>query len=167
MDAKTKRGCLWAALGTSVLVMMVGAAVVGGTAWLVYQSSSIKSSPSTPEQAAEELESVRARFTGQAPLIAIDDREQATIVPRKRAGDTVLTTLHVLVFDPGDSRLKRVTLPFWVLRMSPATAELQIDDDTLRLRGERVTIADVEKAGPGLLVDHVDREGRRLLVWTE
>jgi hypothetical protein len=167
MDPQTKRGCLWAALGGSVLVLMVGAAVVGGAAWLVYQSSSIKSSPSTPERAAQELESVRTRFTGQAPLIAIDDHEQASIVRRKPAGTTVLTALHVLAFDPGDRQLKRVTLPFWVLRMSSRTAELKLGDDTLHLHGERVTIADVEKAGPGLLVDHVDREGRRVLVWTE
>jgi hypothetical protein len=167
MDAKTKRGCLWAALGGSVLIVMVGAAVVGGTAWLVYQSSSIKSSPSTPERAAEELETVRSRFAGQAPLIAIDDHGQATIVPRTRAGDTALAALHVLAFDPDERRLKRVTLPFWVLRMSPGSAELKIGDDTLRLHGQRVTIADVEKAGPGLLVDHVDGEGQRVLVWTE
>ena len=167
MDARTKRGCLWAALGGSVLVLMVGVAVVGGTAWLVYQSSSVKSSPSTPERAAAELESVRARFAGQAPLITIDDDEQASIVPRTRTGDTELTALHVMAFDPRESRLKRVTLPFWVLRMSPGTAELKIGDDTLRLRGERVTVADVEKAGPGLLVDHVDRDGRTVLVWTE
>jgi hypothetical protein len=167
MDAKTKRGCLWAALGGAVLLVMVGAAVVGGTLWLVYQSSSVTSSHSTPERAAEELEAVRSRFTGQAPLIVIDDHEQASIVPRKRAADTALTALHVLAFDPGDSRLKRLTLPFWVLRMSPGTAELKIGHDTLRLQGERVTVADVEKAGPGLLLDHADRQGRRVIVWTE
>ena len=62
MDAKSKRGCLWAALGASVLVLMVGAALFGGAAWLVYQSSSIKTLVhATPERASEELEAVRGR----------------------------------------------------------------------------------------------------------
>ena len=143
MDAKSKRGCLWAALGADILVLIVGAALFGGAAWLVYQSSSIKRASATPARAAAELAAVRARFAGQAPLITIDEDEQASLVPRKR------------------------TLPFWLLRLAPGGGELRIGDDTLRLRGERVTIKDVEDAGPGLLVDHTDREGRRVLVWTE
>jgi hypothetical protein len=167
MDAKSRRGCLWAALGAGVLVLIVGAALFGGAAWLVYQSSSIQSAPATPERAAEELAAVRTRFAGQAPLIAIDDNEQASIAPRKRSTDAALTSLHVLVFDPGEHQMKRLTLPFWVLRLSPGSGELKIGDDTLRLRNTRVTIKDVEDAGPGLLVDHADRAGRRVLVWTE
>ena len=167
MDAKSKRGCLWAALGAGILVLIVGAALFGGAAWLVYQSSSIKRASATPARAAAELAAVRARFAGQAPLITIDENEQASIVPRKRTSDAALASLHVLAFDPGEHAIKRVTLPFWLLRLAPGSGELRIGDDTLRLRGERVTIKDVEDAGPGLLVDHTDREGRRVLVWTE
>jgi hypothetical protein len=167
MDAKSKRGCLWAVLGAGVLVLIVGAALFGGAAWLVYQSSSVKSSTATPDRAAEALDAVRARFAGQDPLITIDDDEHARVVRRKRASGAALTSLHVLAFDPREHQLKRITLPFWVLRLSPGNGELKIGDDTLRLRGERVTIRDVEDAGPGLLVDHADRLGRLVLVWTE
>ena len=167
MDAKTKRGCLWAALGAGVLVLIVGAALFGGAAWLVYQSSSMKTASTTPERATEELEAVRARFAGQAPLITIDADDRATVVPRTRVGETALTSLHVLAFDPREHRLTRLTLPFWVLRLTPGNGELHIGDDTLRLRGERITIKDVEAAGPGLLVDHADDEGHRVLAWTE
>lgn len=167
MDPKTKRGCLWAAVGAGVLMLVMGAALFGGAAWLVYQSSSIQSTATTPERATEELAAVRARFAGQAPLIVIDDDEQASVQPRKRKSDAALTALHVLAFDARENHLQRITLPFWLLRLSPGTGELTIDHDTLRLRGERVTIKDVEDAGPGLLVDHTNREGHRVLVWTE
>jgi hypothetical protein len=167
MDPKTKRGCLWAAVGAGVLVLVVGAALFGGAAWLVYQSSSIRSTPTTPERALQEHAAVRARFAGQAPLITVDDDDKATVVRRKRNSAAALTSLHVLAFDPRESHLQRITLPFWVLRLSPGNGELTIDHDTLRLRGERVTIKDVEDAGPGLLVDHSDREGHQVLVWTE
>ena len=167
MDAKTKRGCLWAALGACVLALIVGAALFGGAAWLVYQSSSMKTASTTPERASEELEAVRARFAGQAPLIAIDADEHATVVPRRRVAETALTSLHVLTFDSREHRLTRLTLPFWVLRLTPGGGELKIGHDTLRLRGERITIKDVEDAGPGLLVDHADDQGHRVLAWTE
>src|SRR5215208_1285277 len=136
MDPKTKRGCLWAAVGAGVLVLVVGAALFGGAAWLVYQSSSIKSTPTTPERAAQELASVRARFAGQTPLITVDDDEKASVVRRNRNSRAALTSLHVLSFDPREKHLQRITLPFWVLRLSPGSGELTIDHDTLRLRGE-------------------------------
>jgi hypothetical protein len=167
MDAKSKRGCLWAAVGAGVLVLIVGAALFGGVAWLVYQSSSIKSDAVTPAHAAEEIAAVRARFSGQTPLIAIDDNQHATLVPRTRTSGAALTAVHVLVFDPRDDRLKRLTLPFWILRFSPGNGQIQIGDDSLRLEKLRITVKDVEDAGPGLLVDHADREGRQVIGWTE
>src|SRR4051812_20626870 len=148
MDAKSKRGCLWAAVGAGVLVLIVGAAVFGGVAWLVYQSSSAKSDPATPAHAAEQIAAVRARFSGQAPLIAIDDDQHATVVPRKRTREASLTPLRILMLDPKDERLKRVTLPFWVVRFSPGNGEIKIGDDSLRLQNIRITVKDIEEAGP-------------------
>jgi hypothetical protein len=169
MDAKSKRGCLWAALGAGVLVLIVGAALLGGTAWLVYQSSSIQSEPTTPERARDELQAVLDRYAGQPPLIAIDEHDRATLVPRtQRSEGASPTYLHVVAFDPTDNHLKRVRLPFWLLRLSPAGGELKLGDDVLQnVRGTRLTIKDVEDAGPGLLLDHAGRDGRRILVWTE
>jgi hypothetical protein len=31
----------------------------------------------------------------------------------------------------------------------------------------RVTAADIDRRGPGLLIDHTGRRGERLLVWSE
>ena len=167
MDAKSKRGCLWAALGAIVLVLLVGAALFGGAAWLVYQSSSITSSSATPQRASEELAAVRSRFAGQAPLIAIDEHEQAHIVRRKATGDAVIDSLHVLAFEPRENRLRRISVPFWVVRLSPGSAEVKMGHDTFRLRGEKISVEDIEAAGPGLLVDHEAHDGSVVLVWTE
>ena len=168
MDAKTRRGCLWAALGVVVLLLIVGVALVGGTAWLVYQSSSMRSEQTTPERASDELQLVRDRFAGQTPLIVIDERERASIVRRTRRSDASPTSLHMVAYDPGDNHLKRLTLPFWLLRLSGSGGEIKIGDDVLeRARGPHLSVKDVEDAGPGLLIDHTDRHGRRVLVWTE
>jgi hypothetical protein len=168
MDAKTRRGCLWAALGAGVLVLILGAALVGGTAWIVYQSSSMRSEQTTPERASDELQAVRDRFAGQSPLIVIDEHERASIVRRTRRSDPSPTSLHVVAFDPADNHLKRLTLPFWLLRLSGSSGEIKIGDDVLEnVRGARLSVKDVEDAGPGLLIDHAERDGRRVLVWTE
>jgi hypothetical protein len=167
MDAKTKRGCLWAALGVGVLVLMLGAALLGGTAWIVYQSSSMRSEATTLERAGDELQTIRDRFAGQSPLIVIDDHQRASVVRKTRRSDTSPTSLHLVAFDPADNRLKRLTLPFWLLRLS-GSGQIRIGDDVLeQVRGAPLTVKDVEDAGPGLLLDHADRDGRRVLVWTE
>jgi hypothetical protein len=166
MDAKSKRGCLWAAVGGAVLVLVVGAALIGGAAWLVYQGSSFQDLPTTPDRASDELAAVRNRFAGQVPLITLDEREQATVTRRQATGGGSLTSLHVVAFDVHEQKLKKVSLPFWVLRLSPG--ELKIGHDGFgALRHTRLTVADVEAAGPGLLLDHTDRSGTRVIAWTE
>jgi hypothetical protein len=166
MDAKSKRGCLWAAVGAAVLVIVVGAALFGGAAWLVYQGSSFQDVPATPERAGEELDTVLARFAGQAPLITIDEGERPTVTNRKKTSDAGLTALHVIAFDVHEQKMKRLTLPFWVLRLSPG--ELNIGGETLgTLRHTRLKVQDLEDAGPGLLLNHTDRSGTRIVVWTE
>jgi hypothetical protein len=74
----------------------------------------------------------------------------------------------VIAFDPSDNHLQRLTLPFWLVRLSPSGGELKIGHDVLQnVRGTRLTIKDVEDAGPGLLIDHADGDGRRVVAWTE
>jgi heme A synthase len=59
---KRKRGFLWIALGLVCLVVMVGAVVAGGLAYVVYQQFALKQTVVEPTDAAQALDRLRAQF---------------------------------------------------------------------------------------------------------
>ena len=86
------------------------------------------------------------------------------------AKQTELQALRVLAFDPRAGKLVRFSVPFWLLRLAPShnftigsKGDFDFDSDRLHL-----TVEDVERAGPGLILDTRDpRNGALVLVWTE
>jgi hypothetical protein len=168
VDRKQKRGCLWVALGVAVVVLMVGAALVGGLAWVVYQNFSLNTEQVTDRDAAGEFERLRTRFAGQQPLISVTEGDEATLVPRAAKGSSAIESLHVVAYDPDDRTIARIRIPFWLLRLSPGDGQVTISDDAVpELRRSKITVKDIEAAGPGLVLDHADSDGRRVLVWAE
>ncbi len=153
-----------------VLVLCVGlAALVGSCAYLVRQQVQVseQSSMDDYERAAA---AVLERFDGVPPLI--EDgvggpslSQKALAQRRQRTGSPAIRDLHVLVFSTKEGKLVRLTLPFWLLRMAP-DGRMDIDVDNVDLDKVRLSIEDVESAGPGPL--YVRKRGSsRVLVWTE
>jgi hypothetical protein len=70
--------------------------------------------------------------------------------------------LQLLTWDPADQDLSRITLPFWLLRMKPDSARVTVNHRELD-----ITVEQLERYGPTLLVDHESQSGDRLLIWTE
>lgn len=168
MDRKQKRGCLWIALGVGVVVVMVGAALIGGLAWVAYQNFSLNTEQITQEDASGEFERLRARFAGQQPLISLPAGGEPTIARRVAPGPSTLEWLHVVSYDPADRTIARLRLPFWLLRLSPGDGEVTISGDAVpELRRAKITLHDIEAAGPGLVLDHAETDGRRVFVWAE
>jgi hypothetical protein len=80
--------------------------------------------------------------------------------------------LNVLVFDPSDGELVKVSMPLWLARKVQGHIHWQDDDgggDTTdrvaRRLARRVTVDDLAKAGRGLLADVEDDDGSQVLVW--
>jgi hypothetical protein len=162
MNRKQKQGCLWIGAGCLVVGIMLVVAVAGGGAWFAYQSFSLSVDKTTEASAQEEFARVRARFSGQQPLVLVDENGQPTVTTRKGAGP--VEWLHVVAFDPRKGELARVKLPFWLLRFADG-GKLSLGD-TVRDLDLQLTTEQVEAAGPGLIVDHRDKE-QHLLIWTE
>jgi hypothetical protein len=70
---------------------------------------------------------------------------------------------------PESEELAQVQLPFWLVRLGGAKGKISINgEDALHdLERLNVTLEDIEQAGPGLLLDHQQRDGTQVLVWTE
>ena len=163
MALKTSTGVLIALVGVGVLVL-VTVLGLGGYAFVTHVD--IEDTPSV-ERVGRSFESARDQLPDRAPLLTLDaDGTVKVQVATAWHGDTVPETLHVMGWEADEGRILTVHLPFWLLRFA--------DDGRFELdtaRGDPftidLTVDDLERHGPGLIVDH-ERPGRaRVLIWTE
>jgi hypothetical protein len=152
-----------------IIVGMLALAVVGGTAFFIYRHVNTQYASET--SAGQEFATARARFAGQQPLIELRHNQEPLLhrdTVRARP-DRKLESLRVLAYDESEEKLVRVTIPFWLLRMMPSKNLSFLHDEGIDLDTSRVrlTLEDVERRGPGLILDQKDRRGSQVLVWTE
>lgn len=155
-----------------IIVGVLAIAVVGGTAYFFYRH--IHATVTPPEDADTQFAQARARFAGQQPLIEIrkDDEPilHREVVPQRSASTKPLVALRVLAYDNRERKLIRVSIPFWLLRLAPAGKKVSfLNDNGIDFDTDRVhlTLEDLERRGPGLVLDQADRRGSQVLVWTE
>ncbi len=170
---KRTRGCLWAALGIAVALVMVGGAVVVGGGYWMYQQFAPDARVVDRTRAAEQLDQIRARFKDQQPLISVDHTDGRGDARLQRDGrDSTYTgqlqSVQIAAYDPDDGRLVRFSVPFWLLRLGP-NGKLTLGGDVLEdVEGaEQLTVKELEALGPGLLIDDARPNGHRVIVWTE
>ena len=167
MDAKTKKTWISIAIAIVIIFVILGVALVG-TAFFVFRQH-VNAQFVSSRTAEQEFQEARQRFGGQRPLIEVVPGG-TPIIHRREGKETELRALRALAFDPNAGKLVRVSVPFWLLRMAPSqhfsfrsAGDFDFDSDRLHL-----TLDDVERAGPGLLLDTRDpRKGTLVLVWTE
>lgn len=153
--------------GVFIVVVFVGiGAIIGITAWF-QQNLEVRTLDST--EAETEFETVRKRFAGRAPLMELRNGRPAYTAERASmpVSSAKLQTLHILAFEPDKRHLARISLPFWLLRMKSDPIRFGsyasgLDDEGVELRPE-----DVEKYGPGVIIDTVTPNGERVLLWAE
>ena len=168
MEPKKKRALISIVVAMLIIFFMVGVALIGSAVFYVRRH--ISTQFVDDQAAAVEFERERARFTGQQPLIELGDNHNDVVHHRVAGTHTELQTLRVLAFDEREGKLVRVSLPFWLLRLMPGkhfnignNHGIDFDADRMHL-----TVDDLERAGPGLVLDGKDsRRGGRVLVWTE
>lgn len=158
-------------LGIVIFVVIVGAGIIGTFGYIVYRQMDVQTVANQSPDA--EFAKERARFAGQVPFIELPAglEEAAPIVHREQMGKepTPLTGLRILAWGPRDRKLVRLMLPMWLLRLSgrqgvhlsnrdtPFTADMSL----------HVTADELERHGPGLILDFTTPHGERVLVWAE
>ena len=154
---------------TVIAVLVAGclAVVVGIGATVIFVRSRVYSEPAKREDASVQFDQARARFAGRTPLIDLASDDQPVLHRPATTERHEIRALRALVYDPSKGTLSHMDLPGWLLRVTSAggrirLANLGVVDD----RAQRVTYEDLERQGPGVVLD-VSRRGRRILVWTE
>ncbi|HEX6324652.1 MAG TPA: hypothetical protein VFZ36_13075 [Vicinamibacterales bacterium] len=162
---RKSRKALWIVLG--VILFIVACIVAFAAFGFYFLARNMEMQQATPIEAGASFEDVRARFK-DAPLITLDDDERVTLSrpPPDTAPAEKPQTMHIMAYDNEDARIVRVTVPFWMLRMGRENIKLG-SRDGVNFEDLRLSAEDLERYGPALLLDHRDRRGSRVLVWTQ
>jgi hypothetical protein len=166
----TRKTWISVLIAAVIIVGVLAVSAVGGTAYFIYRHVHTQITPT--ESADRQFAEARARFAGQRPLIEIR-KDDEPIVNRDVIPKTMpaakLDTLRVLAYDTRANKLVNVSIPMWLLRMAPSNKFSFMKDNGIDFDSDRVhiTLDDLERRGPGLLLDQADRRGSQVLVWTE
>jgi hypothetical protein len=149
-----------------VVGVLIALAVVGVGLAVVLFMGTTEFSTADRSRADEVWREIRGRFGDTPPLLDVRDHERAVLSrePPASPAPRPLESLHIAAWDPEDASLFRMTLPFWLLRLKSGTFTIGEGTHARRLD---VTVEDLERFGPALVVDHEDSRGDRVLVWTD
>ena len=164
---KKKRTWIWVVAGVFVLLCFV--AIGGIIAAVSFFRQNLNVTQTAEDTAMRQFDEVRNRFPGQQPLIRlVDDKPQFVAEPaRQGTAQKPLTTLHVIAFDRDEGNLVTFSLPFWLLRMKSGPFRISAYQEGWDDRGMSFTIEDIEKHGPGIIVDATERGEGRVIIWAE
>jgi hypothetical protein len=169
--ASAKRTWLWIIFGVILFVALGVAALVAGGVYMV--SKHVKTELVGRVSAEEQFVRQRDRFTGQQPLIEMRGEFGDQKVTVHRSGEASpksdLQTMRVLVYDSHEGRLVHVDLPFWLLRLVPSgrLGNVSGSGSDFSFESGRITVDDLERHGPGLILDAKDSRDAQILIWTE
>ena len=76
-------------------------------------------------------------------------------------------TLYMLAWDPDQSRLVRVSLPFWLLRIGRHKVRVMREANGFDFQRLNLDVDELERIGPALVFDFRNQDGVRVLLWTQ
>ena len=147
---------------------VLGVVAIAGTGYYFF-TRHFDTKVTSSANASLEFERVKTQFDGQKPLIELDERGhflRANPDRPARADMRRPEQLYVLAFDPDDERIVKVTIPFWLLRLK-ARGTIDFNGGQLELEDLKLSVEDLERFGPTLIVDHKATSGERVLVWSQ
>jgi hypothetical protein len=159
---------IWVVVGI-VVVCILGIIAMAGIG-VYFFSQHIQTRTMTPASASREFDQINARFKGQTPLIELDERGhylRSNTDRQAASGAKTPEALHVMAFEPHDGRVVQVNIPFWLLRLKMRGSTIDFNGNRMELEDLKLTVEELERIGPSLVVDHRAPGGQRVLVWSQ
>jgi hypothetical protein len=172
------------ATGKRIVLRVIAAVVAVGTVVLVagiwWGTTLYQSEQADSARAAAAFAEVRQRFPGVNPAFEI--RDARLVVTREApaaASPTPAAAAYMLVWQPREQTLARVTVPLWMSKVAteplPLEALAGVGEHGLgalmeaKRRGHElnIRIGDLERYGRTLLLDGITGEGKRVMMWNE
>lgn len=154
-------------VGAAIFLGFVAIGVV--VASVAYVRQHLEQSTVGDAEASKAIAEVRARFVGRPPLVEFRGNVPRYHTERATSDATrhTLTAVRVLAYDPRDDQLTRFSLPFWLVRLKSGPISFGAYASGLDDGGVKLTAEELERYGPGLILDLAGPRGERVLVWVE
>ena len=157
---------VWIVVGIVIFGILGVIAMAAAGLWFVKSHVNIQST--TVATAAADFQTIRARFANQRPLIELDERGNFLHANTDRPASAQRPqTLTVLAFDSHEEKIVRLELPFWLLRLKGGGGRFEVGAGNVDLAKLRLTVEDLERFGPTLILDQKDSDGSRVLIWSQ
>ena len=165
--ARKKRNWLAIVLGVLLLfgMLTVGCVIVA----VSFFRQNVDVTETNEQAAMQQMDTVRSKFAGQQPLIQLVDGKPQLVGGRAVEGAPAkpLSTVHVMAFDVDEGRLVNFPLPFWLIRMKSGPIRISAYQQGWDDRGISFSVEEIEKHGPGIIVDITEPGEGRVLIWAE
>ena len=159
----------WIPIVVGVLFVLFILAIGGVIFMVSFLRQNMTVSEMSVTSAEDEFGKVRARFAGQQPLIQMIDGRAQYVDERATTSSPAgpLKSMHVMAWDDEEQKLVTFSLPFWLLRMKSGPIRLSAYSQGWDDRGVSFRVEDLEKHGPGLLLDMNEPNEGRVIIWAE
>jgi len=146
-----------------VIVVVIIALAVAGSVFIRENVQVVRGAGRHNAEAA--FDAAKRRFPDARPLLAMDADRRPVLTPglESRRNPGSVTSLHILAWDADDDGLATVTLPMWLLRLKSGPITFGEYASGLD-KGVRLEPADVERHGPGIVLDFEGLDGNRVLI---
>jgi hypothetical protein len=151
---------------TGVALLAAGFLVLSGVG-AYFALRHLDTRTATESEALREVDAVRARFGTRPPLVEVAAGGRLTDARVNRLQGTdarPVETIHILTWTSDDGELVRAEVPLWLMRFSSVNILSQLGMAPERLR---LTVQDIERYGPGIVVDYGRPGTDRVLVWVD
>lgn len=168
-DAPPPKKRTWIPIVLGVLFVLFILAVGGVIVMVSFVRQNMTISEMSATSAGDEFDTVRARFAGQQPLIQMIDGRAQYVAERAATSSSAgpLRSMHVMAWDDEEQKLVTFSLPFWLLRLKSGPIRLSAYSQGWDDRGVSFRVEDLEKHGPGLLLDVNEPNEGRVIIWAE
>ena len=157
---------VWVVVGVVVFCILGVIATAAAGLWFVKSHIDIRAESAATISA--DFQSVRQQFANQKPLIELDEHGHVLRANTDRPSSSQRPqSLNVMAFNPRDERVVRMDIPFWMLRLKLRGSRIGVGSTNLDLNDLHLTVEDLERYGPALIVDHAAADGARVLVWSQ
>jgi hypothetical protein len=159
--ALTRRGKIL--LGLAIGIPVAIALFSGAAAYLVLRT--LDTQQAAPAAAAAAFEQARKAFPPRPPLIEVVDLRARNVRVNRapNAPRRPVDKLHFLVYTPSDQEMMRGSMPAWLARMRVSITGI----GNWSFSDLHITLEDIERYAPGIIVDFTTPDGEQIIVWAQ